>query len=109
MRRRPQGQDPYDLKPYKPPCLIRQIFPQVDIDRHRHHSRKRKVIERLRKPFRLVFLLAVVLGSVGEITQVWALSDICNGLMALPNLLAISVLTPEALDELKKGIKNLKL
>ncbi len=64
---------------------------------------------RLRKPFRLVFLLAVVLGSVGEITQVWALSDICNGLMALPNLLAISVLTPEALDELKKGIKNLKL
>lgn len=57
---------------------------------------------RLRRPFRLVFLFAVVLGSVGEVTQVWALSDICNGLMALPNLLAISVLAGEALEELKR-------
>ncbi|MBP3319409.1 MAG: alanine:cation symporter family protein, partial [Ruminiclostridium sp.] len=56
---------------------------------------------RLRRPFRLVFLLAVVLGSVGELTQVWALSDICNGLMALPNLVAILLLAPEAISSLK--------
>ncbi|MDE6107678.1 MAG: alanine:cation symporter family protein, partial [Oscillospiraceae bacterium] len=56
---------------------------------------------RLQPPFRLIFLLAVVLGSVGEVTQVWALSDICNGLMAIPNLLAIAVLAGEAVGELK--------
>ena len=58
--------------------------------------------ERLRGPFRLLFLAAVVLGSVGGVGQVWALSDICNGLMALPNLLAVAVLAPEAWRDLKK-------
>jgi len=56
---------------------------------------------RLRRPFQLIFLLAVVGGSVGGLTAVWALSDICNGLMALPNLLAVAVLAPEAWRELK--------
>ena len=57
--------------------------------------------ERLRGPFRLLFLAAVVLGSVGGVGQVWALSDICNGLMALPNLMAVAVLAGEAWRELK--------
>ena len=52
--------------------------------------------------FRGIFLLTVVLGSVGSVTQVWSLSDICNGLMAIPNLLAVLVLAPEALGELKE-------
>lgn len=57
---------------------------------------------RLRGFFRLVFLLTVVLGSVGRVDRVWALSDLCNGLMALPNLLAVAVLAPEAMEDLKK-------
>ena len=56
--------------------------------------------ESLGKPFRMLFLLTVALGSVGQVGQVWALSDICNGLMALPNLLAVAVLAPEAIREL---------
>ncbi len=52
--------------------------------------------------FRLLFLLTVAAGSVGGVGQVWALSDISNGLMALPNLLALAVLAPEAWRELKK-------
>lgn len=58
--------------------------------------------ERLRVPFRGIFLLTAALGSVGGVGQVWALSDICNGLMALPNLLAVAVLAGEAWRELKK-------
>ena len=57
---------------------------------------------RLRGLFRLLFLLTVAAGSVGSVGPVWAMSDISNGLMALPNLLAIAVLAPEALRELKK-------
>ena len=57
----------------------------------------------LRAPFRLLFLATVVLGSVGNVTRVWALSDICNGLMALPNLLAVAVLAGEVVGELKKA------
>ena len=59
----------------------------------------------LRRPFRLIFLATVALGSVGEVGVVWALSDICNGLMALPNLLAVALLAPEAWRELKKFTK----
>lgn len=58
--------------------------------------------EGLKGSFRLLFLVAIVLGSVGGVGQVWALSDICNGLMALPNLLAVAALAPEAWRELKK-------
>ncbi len=64
--------------------------------------------EGLRGPFRLIFLATVVLGSVGQVGQVWALSDICNGLMALPNLLAVMVLAPEALREIGKGRSELR-
>ncbi len=50
----------------------------------------------LRGPYRAVFLLAVVAGSVGEVSAVWQLADILNGLMALPNLLTLLALSPEA-------------
>ena len=61
--------------------------------------------QKLRGFFRGVFLVTVVLGSVGSVSGVWALSDICNGLMAVPNLLAVAVLAPEAMGELEKGRK----
>lgn len=46
--------------------------------------------------YRAVFLVAVVAGSVGELASVWQLADIFNGLMALPNLAALLLLSPEA-------------
>ena len=56
--------------------------------------------ERLIRPFQAAFLLAVVLGSVGRVELVWALSDICNALMAWPNLAALAVLAGEMLSPL---------
>jgi len=58
--------------------------------------------DRLRRPFQVLFLVCILLGSVGDLSDVWALSDIGNGLMALPNLFALAVLLPEARAELKK-------
>ena len=51
--------------------------------------------------YRVVFLVTVVLGSVGDVSAVWQLADIFNGLMALPNLAALLLLTPEALRLLR--------
>ena len=53
--------------------------------------------DRWRWPYRAAFLLAVVAGSVGDVAVVWQLADIFNGLMALPNLCALLLLSPEAL------------
>ena len=38
------------------------------------------------------YLLAVFLGSLGPMEAVWELSDIFNGMMAVPNLLALLLL-----------------
>ena len=50
-----------------------------------------------RTAFRLAFLAAILYGSVGELELVWQMADLCNGLMAIPNLAAILLLSPEAL------------
>ena len=40
-------------------------------------------------------ILAIVLGSFLETPTVWQLAEIFNGLMAIPNLITLAVLTPE--------------
>lgn len=45
--------------------------------------------------FRLLFLLCVILGAVGGAQEVWQLADLFNALMALPNLTALLLLSPE--------------
>jgi len=44
--------------------------------------------------YRLLWLLAIPLGALGQLEIIWLLADIMNGLMALPNLLALAVLSP---------------
>ena len=51
--------------------------------------------------YRFLFLLMIVAGSVADLSAVWQLADIFNGLMALPNLAALLLLTPEVLRLLR--------
>ena len=51
--------------------------------------------------YRALFLVMVVMGSVGDMSAVWQMADVFNGLMALPNLVALVLLSPEALLALK--------
>ncbi|HIY21906.1 MAG TPA: alanine:cation symporter family protein [Candidatus Flavonifractor merdigallinarum] len=60
--------------------------------------------ERGRRWYRLFFLGAIVAGSTGELGAVWQLADLWNGLMALPNLTALLLLTPQALKLLRPWI-----
>ncbi len=45
-------------------------------------------------PYRMLWLVAIPLGAIGKLTLVWLLADVMNGLMALPNLLALALLSP---------------
>lgn len=58
--------------------------------------------ERWTPVYRLVFLAFVVVGSITEVGAVWQLADICNGMMALPNLAALFLLAPEAMKILRQ-------
>ncbi|MEG0321439.1 MAG: alanine:cation symporter family protein, partial [Oscillospiraceae bacterium] len=50
--------------------------------------------------YRAVFMAVIVVGSVGDLAAVWQLADVLNGLMALPNLVALLLLSPEVLRQL---------
>ena len=56
---------------------------------------------------KFVFLQAgaVILGAVLKTGTVWLLSETVNGLMAIPNLIALAVLTPELIRLTKKVSK----
>ncbi len=48
--------------------------------------------------FRWTFLAGVALGAAADVTAVWQLADLFNGLMALPNLTALLLLSPQVLE-----------
>ncbi len=45
-------------------------------------------------PFRIVWVLAIYLGAIADLGYVWLLADTLNALMALPNLIALILLSP---------------
>ncbi|HOC17792.1 MAG TPA: sodium:alanine symporter family protein [Vicinamibacterales bacterium] len=44
---------------------------------------------RAARPYRLVWLVFVFLGAIGSLRLVWGVADTLNGLMAVPNLVAV--------------------
>lgn len=45
-------------------------------------------------PFRIIFTLVVPIGALSKVDLVWNLADLFNGLMAIPNLVALVLLLP---------------
>lgn len=45
-------------------------------------------------PFRIIFTLVVPVGALAKLELVWNLADLFNGLMAIPNLIALLLLSP---------------
>lgn len=45
-------------------------------------------------PYRVLWLCAIPVGAMSKLTVVWLVSDILNGLMAIPNLIALVLLSP---------------
>ena len=55
--------------------------------------------EKAVKPYRLLFVICAGFGAVMKLELVWALADIFNALMALPNLIGLLALTPIIVKE----------
>jgi len=53
-------------------------------------------------PYRIVFICFIGVGAVAKLSLVWNISDTLNGLMALPNLIGLILLTPVIVSETKK-------
>ncbi|SCZ81575.1 alanine/glycine:cation symporter family protein [Acidaminobacter hydrogenoformans] len=56
-------------------------------------------------PIRLLWIVFIVIGSIGGLEFVWALADTANGLMAIPNLIGLILLSSTVVS-LKKDYFN---
>ncbi|HFD13052.1 MAG TPA: sodium:alanine symporter family protein [Crenotrichaceae bacterium] len=45
-------------------------------------------------PYRLLWIVMIPIGTYGKLEFIWLLADVMNGLMALPNLIALVALSP---------------
>ncbi|HEM5430251.1 TPA: sodium:alanine symporter family protein [Streptococcus suis] len=53
-------------------------------------------------PYRLLFVAMVALGGFLKLDLIWTIADIVNGLMALPNLIALLALSPVIIKEIRQ-------
>jgi AGCS family alanine or glycine:cation symporter len=58
--------------------------------------------------YRLLFLVAAFAGAVYSLEFVWALSDLLNGLMALPNLIGLILLSGVIVRETNRYFRTLE-
>ena len=58
-------------------------------------------------PYRALYILVAVIAPIVELDLVWTIADILNALMAIPNLIAVLLLSPIIVAETKKYINNL--
>jgi AGCS family alanine or glycine:cation symporter len=52
-------------------------------------------------PYRMLWLILVYVGSIGSLHVVWDIADTLNGLMAIPNLIAVLASTSAIAKALK--------
>ena len=63
--------------------------------------------EKVVKGYRWLYILCVFIGPFMTVSAVWTIADIFNGLMAIPNLIAIIALSGVVVKETKKYLDSL--
>ena len=59
-------------------------------------------------PYRIVFILLIACGAFLKLEAIWILADIVNGLMAIPNLIALLALTGVVVAETKDYLQKVR-
>ena len=60
-------------------------------------------------PFRVIWVIIIFLGSIVTLDSVWNMADIANALMAIPNLIALLLLSKVIVSETKKYLWSGKI
>ena len=63
--------------------------------------------QKIVKGYRWLYILCVFIGPFMTVSAVWTIADIFNGLMAIPNLIAVIALNGVVVAETKKYLKKL--
>jgi AGCS family alanine or glycine:cation symporter len=57
-------------------------------------------------PYRVIFVFATFIGTIYSLEFVWTVSDVMNGLMALPNLIGLLLLSGVIARETRKFLSS---
>lgn len=57
-------------------------------------------------PYRILWVFAIITGALIKLNFVWLLADVMNGFMAIPNLIALALLSPVIFKVTKEYLKN---
>lgn len=52
--------------------------------------------------YKILWIIGIFLGSVAELNLIWNIADLLNGLMAIPNIIAVLLLSKVIADETKR-------
>ena len=63
---------------------------------------------KVNKPFLIIYSLICILGATVDLGVLWGISDTFNGLMAIPNLIAVALLSPVVIKLIKQYFAELK-
>ncbi|SFG44406.1 alanine/glycine:cation symporter family protein [Oribacterium sp. WCC10] len=58
--------------------------------------------------YQAIYVMFVVVGATVQLSLVWEIADTANGLMAVPNLIAVLVLSPKVVKLTKEHFKGVK-
>ena len=64
--------------------------------------------EKAVKPYRMIYIGFVMLGSIATLDLVWAVSDVFNALMTVPNLIGLLLLSKHVRRETRNYLANRK-
>ncbi|MBY5990702.1 alanine/glycine:cation symporter family protein [Ferrimonas balearica] len=65
--------------------------------------------ERGRYPYRVIFVGLVAIGGLLHLELIWLLADVVNGLMAVPNLIALLLLRREIIEDTRAYLAGVTL
>ena len=60
------------------------------------------------KPYQIIFLIVIFVGATMDLSLAWSIADTLNGLMALPNLIALVALSGVVVKETKRHFSEVK-
>ena len=59
------------------------------------------------KPYQIIFIIVIFVGATMKLDLAWAIADTLNGLMAIPNLIALVALSGVVVKETKRHFSEL--
>lgn len=62
--------------------------------------------EKIIKPFMVAYSLIAIVGATADLGLIWGISDTCNGLMAIPNLIALFLLSGTVVKLVKEHFEK---